>query len=63
MLDRLMYWIFDELLDDLWAGITRRELVHIAANVGFQLAFITEFKSVDDQDTLHSRRGVRRWML
>lgn len=63
MLDHLMYWILDELLDDLWAGITRRELVQTAGTVGFNLAFIIEFESIDDQPTMRSKRGLGRWML
>ena len=53
MLDYIMFFIFDYLMDDFWVhfGKHRKD----AQNVAFQLAYVTKFAHNDDIETIVSR--------
>lgn len=54
----LMYFIFDQILDDLWLPTVPAAYKQQAARVAFNLAYVVEFKDVDDQPTLASKRSI-----
>lgn len=55
MFDKILSFILDQILDDLWAAIVERQYVGAAAHVAFNLAFIVIVDS-DDEATLGSRK-------
>ena len=59
MRDKIMSFISDYILDNLWAGLVEQEYVKAAAHVAFVLAFVVRLNP-DDEVTLASKRGVRR---
>ena len=54
LLDTLLGFISDHLLDDIWAGLYARQYRAAAGHVAFNLAFNSELTS-DDSATVASR--------
>ena len=59
MSDKIMGWISDHLLDNIWAGIVEHQYISAAAHVAFVLAFVVRLDP-DDEATMAGKRGGHR---
>jgi hypothetical protein len=61
LLDTLLGFISDHLLDDIWAGLYAQQYRRAAGHVAFNLAFNSDSEVISDNTaTLASRRRTVR---